>query len=85
MNFYHKIDRIKIENGILSLNVDGQPISKTLTEISPALASASDKEINHYEISPAGYGIHWPLLDEDIAIDGLLGVEHSTPQWKKSV
>ena len=84
MNVYHKVDEIRIENGILSLSVDGQPISKTLTEISPALASASDKEINHYEISPSGYGIHWPLIDEDISIDGLLGVEHSSPQWKKS-
>jgi hypothetical protein len=83
-NVYHKIDEIRIENGILSLRVDGQRISKTLAEISPALASASNKEISHYEISPSGYGIYWPLLDEDISIDGLLGIQHSAPQWKKS-
>jgi len=29
-----------------------------------------------YEISPSGYGIHWPLIDEDLSIDGLLGVKH---------
>ena len=30
-----------------------------------------------FEISPSGYGIHWPLLDEDISIDGLLGIVHT--------
>jgi hypothetical protein len=24
------------------------------------------------ELSPGGYGIHWPLLDEDLSISGLL-------------
>ena len=28
---------------------------------------------------PSGYGIHWPLIDEDLSIDGLLGIVH-TPQ-----
>ncbi|MDP2982675.1 MAG: DUF2442 domain-containing protein [Candidatus Latescibacter sp.] len=30
-----------------------------------------------YKIQPSGYGIHWPLIDEDIAIDGLLGIVHT--------
>jgi hypothetical protein len=29
-----------------------------------------------YEVSPSGYGIHWPLVDEDLSIDGLLGIKH---------
>jgi len=29
-----------------------------------------------YEFSPSGYGIHWPLIDEDISMDGLLGIAH---------
>ena len=41
--------------------------------------NASDIERKIYEISPSGYGIHWPLLDEDLSIDGLLGIKH-TPQ-----
>jgi hypothetical protein len=40
------------------------------------LASASEEELHNYEISPGGYGIHWPLVDEDISIDGLLGIIH---------
>ncbi|MBW2657327.1 MAG: DUF2442 domain-containing protein, partial [Deltaproteobacteria bacterium] len=45
---------------------------------------ASEEERNNFEISLSGYGIHWPLLDEDISIDGLLGIVHA-PQWKKMI
>jgi hypothetical protein len=48
------------------------------------LAQASDAELKHFEISPSGYGIHWPLIDEDISIDGLLGIEHGPAQWQKT-
>lgn len=84
MNIHHKIDEVKIEDGILLVRADGQLIKKALIEISPVLANANEKEISCYEISPSGYGIHWPLIDEDISIDGLMGVTHSPAQWKKS-
>ena len=29
-------------------------------------------------------GIHWPLIDEDLSIDGLLGVEHK-PIWQEKI
>lgn len=83
MNAYHKVDEIKIEDGMFSAKIDDQLIRKALTEISPLLAKASRKELSHYEISPSGYGIYWPLIDEDISIDGLLGIAHSPVQWKK--
>lgn len=84
MNIYHRIDEVKIENGVLLVRADGQLIRKALSEISPVLAKASEEEISYYEISPSGYGIYWPLIDEDISIDGLMGITHSPAQWKKS-
>jgi len=36
----------------------------------PRLASASEKERSNIEISPLG--LHWPDLDEDLSIRGLL-------------
>lgn len=84
MNIYHKIDEVKVESEMLSVRVDGQLIKKALLEISPVLAKASEKEISYYEISPSGYGIYWPLIDEDISIDGLLGITHAPAQWKNS-
>ena len=83
MNAYHTVNEVKIENGQITLKVDGQYISKALNEISSVFILASEIEISHFELSPSGYGIYWPLLDEDISIDGLLGIKHSPPQWKK--
>jgi hypothetical protein len=52
--------------------------------VSPILEKASEEEINNFEISPSDYGIHRPLLDEDISIDGLLGIFH-TPKWERQL
>ena len=41
-------------------------------QCSPALAAASEAERLNAELSPGGYGIHWPLLDEDLSVNGLL-------------
>jgi hypothetical protein len=37
------------------------------------LAAAAPEERRRAELSPGGYGIHWPLLDEDLSIGGLVG------------
>lgn len=39
---------------------------------SNALASATELERTTAELSPGGYGIHWPLIDEDLSIGGLI-------------
>ena len=39
---------------------------------SEALPKASLHERQKAELSPGGYGIHWPLLDEDLSVPGLL-------------
>ena len=38
----------------------------------PRLAYATPEERSNLAIVGAGYGIHWPDLDEDIGVDGLL-------------
>ena len=44
----------------------------------PRLAHATRSERLHFQISGAGYGIHWPELDEDIGVEGLLLGKRST-------
>ena len=39
---------------------------------SQRLANASWLERSRAELSPSGYGIHWPLVDEDLAVGPLL-------------
>jgi len=58
------------ENLILILN--NQKYSFRISDISEKLAKANDKERNNFKVSPSGYGIHWPNIDEDLSINGLL-------------
>jgi hypothetical protein len=39
---------------------------------SERLAAATEQERMDAELSPGGYGIHWPLIDEDLSVNGLL-------------
>jgi len=83
MNKYHQVSNIKIISGVLHLTVDGKKIEKKLEQLSPSLAQASSAEQLKFEVSPSGYGIHWPLIDEDISIDGLLGISHQREPKQK--
>ncbi|VFN04020.1 MAG: Protein of unknown function (DUF2442) [Candidatus Kentron sp. G] len=83
MNKYHRVSGIEISNGVLHLNVDGTEIEKELEQISPTLAKASSAEQSAFEVSPSGYGIHWPFIDEDISIGGLLGISHRREPKRK--
>ena len=38
----------------------------------PRLAYGTPAERANFQISGAGYGIHWPDLDEDIGVEGIL-------------
>ena len=84
MKKFHDISDLKFEDGFLVITIDGESKRFQLKEVSPVLEKASKEERNNFEISPSGYGIHWPLLDEDISIDGLLGIVHA-PQWKRQI
>lgn len=73
-----EIRKITFSGSIMTLEIDGQTKSFHLENVSRVLSNASDTEKMTYEVSPSGYGIHWPLLDEDISIDGLLGIAHTS-------
>ena len=44
----------------------------------PRLSHGSPAERAKFLISGAGYGIHWPDLDEDIGVEGMLLGKKST-------
>ena len=81
----HKIGKVSFVKEKLVLTVVGRTYTFPLADISRRLANASRAERERYEISPAGYGIHWPLIDEDLSIDGLLGIKHKRIQTKESI
>ena len=78
----HNVEYLKFTDDHLFLRVDGHEYEFLLMNISQKLLHASETERNHYRIMASGYGIHWPLLDEDLSIDGLLGITHKPPICK---
>lgn len=45
----------------------------------PTLRAASPEQLAHYEIGGGGIGLHWPDLDEDLSIAGLMaGVDRQS-------
>jgi len=77
MKPYHEITNLHFGGSFMILTIDGEEKRFNLENVSVILAHASEQEKNTFDISPSGYGIHWPLIDEDISIDGLLGVVHA--------
>src|SRR5208282_6098327 len=64
--------------------MDGRTITVPLAWY-PRLADATPEQRAHWEVSGAGYGIHWPDLDEDLSTEGLLrGVRapHGSATWR---
>ena len=67
-----KIENFIIDSDYIAFKVNGIDYSFRLSEVSPRLAQASEKERNEFTISPSGYGIHWESIDEDLSIKGLI-------------
>jgi len=58
-------------NELIAHISDGRIISIPIAWFS-RLAGAPLEKLKKFEISPSGYGIHWPELDEDISIRSFL-------------
>ncbi|NBP25044.1 MAG: DUF2442 domain-containing protein, partial [Proteobacteria bacterium] len=42
--------------------------------LNPRLAQGTPQQLGHIEISP--FGLHWPELDEDLSIRGILAGDY---------
>jgi hypothetical protein len=72
MKKYHDVKKVRFEKHKLLLRVDGKEYLIDLRQYSKKLAAADERTKMNFEISPSGYGIHWPDLDEDLSIDGMI-------------
>lgn len=70
----HNIQEITFEQNSINIHIDGKEIKVSLDKISSKLKTANDLQRNFYKISPSGYGIHWPLIDEDLSVDAILKI-----------
>lgn len=73
----HTLQNVKFDDDKMYALIDGKEYSFAVKEISKSLYNATPKERETFSIMPSGYGINWPLIDEDLSVDGLLGIIHS--------
>lgn len=63
---------VTITDDLLTVELsDGRRISAPLSWY-PRLSKGSDSERANWRLIGRGTGIHWPELDEDISVEGLL-------------
>ena len=84
MKRFHEVQSVAFDDNVMVLQVDGEKHRVSLARLSPRLAQASASAREDYQVSPSGYGIHWPQVDEDLTIDGIIraskGQEIAEPQ-----
>ncbi|MDP2899199.1 MAG: DUF2442 domain-containing protein [bacterium] len=79
MDKAHDVQHVAVDGDLLRLRVDGKEYEIDITKASNRLARATPEQRANFQVSPAGYGIHWPDVDEDLSIDGLIGIKHRRP------
>ena len=79
----HNVKVLYFSGSFMRLEVDGKIHDIDLAAQSSRLAQAIQRQIENVVVSPSGHGLHWPDLDEDLSIDGLIGVEHATLSGQK--
>ncbi len=60
------------ESGMICLSLtDGKEV-RFPVEFNRKLKNATDKQRNNIEIICGGTGLHWPELDEDLSVTGIM-------------
>lgn len=73
-----KITDVVVTDDTVSVDLeDGRTIAIPIGWY-PRLAYGTPTERANFQISGSGYGIHWPDLDEDIGVEGLILGKRST-------
>jgi hypothetical protein len=70
----------KYADGLIVVRMAGGEEFRFAVAENPRLARGTSQQLNHIEISP--FGLHWPDLDEDLSIRGLLAGDHGQFQKK---
>jgi hypothetical protein len=78
-----RVDDVRFGEDVLIVDLkDGRTISVPLVWY-PRLFDATPDQRKHWETCAAGYGIHWPDIDEHLSTEGLLRGAPA-PGWKSA-
>ncbi|MCI0695205.1 DUF2442 domain-containing protein [candidate division KSB1 bacterium] len=72
MSKIHNIQSVDADDAHLYLTIDDKSYRIRWEDCSPRLAKANLAQRKRVDVAPSGYGIHWPEIDEDLAITPLL-------------
>ena len=71
-NADERVKDVRVDADSVSVDLmDGRTITVPLAWY-PCLANATAEQLARWEVAGAGYGIHWPDIDEDLSTEGLL-------------
>ncbi|OUS18347.1 hypothetical protein A9Q88_00735 [Gammaproteobacteria bacterium 50_400_T64] len=63
------------DNHLIVELLDGRTLSAPLAWF-PRLAQATQKQRDNWQLLGEGEGVHWPEIDEDLSVAGLLSGTH---------
>jgi len=67
-----ELSQIILNGYLLSFKVNGISVTCDLAEMSDVLAQADKEQVANMIVDPVGVGFHWPALDEDLSVNGIL-------------
>ena len=68
------------EGGFIVAHLESGTIIRFPVAVNPRLARGTPRQLNHIEVS--SFGLHWPDLDEDLSLRGLLAGDYG--QFQKA-
>ncbi len=68
------ITNFQVSDEMLTAHInDGRKVSIPIAWF-PRLMSATTDQRQNFEVSPSGYGVHWPEIDEDVSIKSFINL-----------
>lgn len=75
---------VSTANGELVVQLEDGRVLHVPLEWFPRLRDATQTQLGDYRLIGHGVGIHWPQLDEDLSVRGLLMPEAQATSLRKS-
>lgn len=72
MEKLYDINNVALNGHVLSFKVNGILVTCNLAKVSDVLAQATKEKVANMIVDPVGVGFHWPALDEDLSVNGIL-------------
>lgn len=66
------ISHVALNGHLLSFKINEISVTGDLASMSDVLARASKEQVANMIVDPVGVGFHWPALDEDLSVKGIL-------------